>query len=241
MDRYGKQAQEMYDNEAVKMDLPEREKVYVQAYRKVFKHLHITSDDIVLDVGCGTGKMALAIGDSTKKYIGIDLSQKALDIALKKSYKNQEFLNIDMMNTGFSDGFFTKIIALTSIDQVFDRQSALLECNRILSHDGLMYLEVRNKDYIVKKIFKNFIPFFDKLGLTKPMPIDGFKDLGYEEWLSLIHKCGFAIEACNTSIRPYYGESIVEKLRHLLIEICKKTMPMKDQYMLSFTLKKHVE
>ena len=103
MDRYGKQAQEMYDNEAVKMDLPERGEVYVQAYRKVFK------------------------------------------------------------------------------------------------------------------------------------------DLGYEECLSLIHKCGFAIEAHSTSIRPYYGESIVEKLRHLLIEICKKTMPKKDQYMLSFSLKKYVK
>ena len=39
----------------------------------------------------------------------------------------------------------------------------------------------------------------------------------------------------------YYGESIVEKLRHLLIEICKKTMPKKDQYMLSFSLKKYIK
>jgi ubiquinone/menaquinone biosynthesis C-methylase UbiE len=241
MDKYSSQAEEMYDNEAEKMDTPNREKVFVKAYRKVYNKLKIVDDDIVLDVGCGTGKMALAIGNCVKKYIGIDLSQKVLNIATKNKLNNQIFLKKDMQNTGFNNGYFTKIIALTSIDQVFGRKKALLECNRILNDKGLMYIEVRNKDYIVKKAFKKFIPYFNKIGLTKPMPINEFQDLSYNEWLSLIKESGFDVVARSRSIRPYYGESIVEKARHILIEICKIIVIKKYQYMIAYTLKKHIK
>ena len=41
------------------------------------------------------------------------------------------------------------------------------------------------------------------------------------------------------SARPFYGETVIEKIRHALIEICKYLMPKRHQYMLrAFSLKK---
>ena len=50
----------------------------------LLKHEMLKKDSVVLDVGCGTGKYALAVSDSCKKVIGIDLSSKMIEIAKKK-------------------------------------------------------------------------------------------------------------------------------------------------------------
>ena len=238
MDKYSHQAEVMYDSEANSMLSLQREKTYVNAYQKVIKRIEIDDCDVVLDVGCGTGKLALAVGSLPKKYVGIDLAQKTIDIAKKKGLRNHQFFKADMMNNGFDDCSFSKVVALTSIDQVFERERALKECKRVLRPDGLMYIEVRNKDYIVKKAFRRFLPFFNKIGITKPMPIADFEDLTNNEWVSLFTLCGFEIVNRFVSARPYYGESLPEKLRHAAIEFCKLFMPMRYQYMLSFALKK---
>ena len=42
---------------------------------------HICKDKIVLDAGCGTGKFLNILEKNSKKYIGIDLSDKQLEKA----------------------------------------------------------------------------------------------------------------------------------------------------------------
>jgi len=239
MDKYSEQAEKMYSNEADTMDSQKREYVYVKSYKNIFNKMSFNYEDSVLDIGCGTGKMALAIGDRVKDYTGIDLSKKVLKIAERKKVKGQKFLQVNMLKTGFKNEQFSKIIALTSIDQVFAREDALLECNRILDAKGSMYIEIRNNDYLFKKFFRKILPIFNKIGITKPMPIDGFKDLNYNEWISLIDKCGFYIVDKGSSLRPYYGDSLMEKIRHMLIEICKIVAVERYQYMLAFVLKKN--
>jgi ubiquinone/menaquinone biosynthesis C-methylase UbiE len=236
-DKYKEISELMYDSEAKDMDNSNRENIYVESYRAIKKILELKDEDVVLDVGCGTGKMSIAIGSSVMKYIGIDVSQKALDIANKKREKHQTFIKEDMTNMSFQNDSFTKIVALTSIDQVFERKKALKECNRVLSSDGVMYLEVRNSDYIVKRVFKVFLPLFNYIKITKPIPIDGFKDLNNKEWLDLIDQSGFYVAARSVSIRPLYGVSFVEKFKHILIELCKHLFDSEHQYMLAYVLR----
>ena len=238
LDKYSQQAEIMYDSEANSMLSPRREIIYVKAYKKIIKRIKIDSNDVVLDVGCGTGKLALALGNLPEKYFGIDFAQNTIEYARKKGLENQKFIKADMLKNGFDDNLFSKIVALTSIDQVFERELALIECKRVLKPDGLIYIEVRNKDYFFKKVFRRALPFLNKIGLTKPMPIADFEDYTFEEWVSLIVSCGFKIEKLFISVRPYYGETLPERLRHIAIEFCKLIMPMRYQYMLSFVLKK---
>ena len=49
---------------------------------------NICVDKIVLDAGCGTGKFLNILEENSKKYIGIDILDKQLEKAKKKSKKN---------------------------------------------------------------------------------------------------------------------------------------------------------
>ena len=47
----------------------------------------ISNDSVILDVGCGTGRMALRLWGKYRKYTGIDLSIRNIDTAKKKLCK----------------------------------------------------------------------------------------------------------------------------------------------------------
>ncbi|MFA7359749.1 MAG: class I SAM-dependent methyltransferase [Candidatus Kapaibacterium sp.] len=47
----------------------------------------ISNDSVILDVGCGTGRMAFRLWDKYRKYTGIDLSIRNIDTAKKKLCK----------------------------------------------------------------------------------------------------------------------------------------------------------
>lgn len=236
MGKYSDQAEAMYDSEASAMLSPQRQTIYVNAYKRVIKRIQIGESDVILDVGCGTGKLALAVGSLPKRYVGIDFAKNAIDIANKNRSRNHKFMKADMLNNGFDDCSFSKVVALTSVDQVFERDVAIKECWRVLRPGGLMYIEVRNRDYIVKKCFRSLLPLFNKIGLTKPMPIDSFRDLSYDEWIGLFSQCGFEIKEQFISLRPYYGETLSEKIRLAIIEVCKRIVSRRHQYMLAFSL-----
>jgi SAM-dependent methyltransferase len=62
----------------------------------------INENSSVLDVGCGTGRLAFQLGDKCRKIDGIDLSKKNIDLANKKFSKNPSlkifFYHADVQN-----------------------------------------------------------------------------------------------------------------------------------------------
>lgn len=66
----------------------------------------------VLDVGCGTGKYALALAKQCDTVIGIDLSPKMLDIARQKAdeqrLSNVEFISLDWHETDLAEAGYAK-------------------------------------------------------------------------------------------------------------------------------------
>jgi cobalt-precorrin-6B (C15)-methyltransferase len=68
--------------------VPTKEEVLAIA---LFK-LGLEKDDIVLDIGCGTGTVSLAVSKSTKKVVAIDRRKGAIDVASAniKGYENIE-------------------------------------------------------------------------------------------------------------------------------------------------------
>lgn len=94
--------------------------------------LGLQGNENVLDVACGTGHAALAIAKllPNGKVTAVDFSSGMLDQAQHKAalldVRNVEFMEQDMQNLKFSDGFFDIAVCSFGIFFVEDMESQLL-------------------------------------------------------------------------------------------------------------------
>ena len=98
-------------------------------------------DKKVLDYGCGNGIHTVQIAKmGPEKVIGIDLSEKSLEIAKKRAGKENlegraEFLKMDCEKMEFPDKYFDVIFDGGTFSSL-DLKKALPELSRVLKKDG---------------------------------------------------------------------------------------------------------
>lgn len=130
---------------------------------KYVKDHYLEENQLVLDIGCGTGKF-LQIADLkwTKPY-GLDISEKMLNQALKSSKKRKTPFSLirssltDLPIKGESFDIITSFLVLSELthDEV---QKALTELIFTLKIDGLLILATESKPKnVFKRIFFNVI------------------------------------------------------------------------------------
>jgi len=97
----------------------------------------------VLDVATGTGSLAIALGVTAKNVTAIDLSEKMLEVAQKKSSNDKlTFLQMDASKMNFDDDAFDIVtISLGLHDMPLEVRTAVLEeAKRVLKKDGKLYV-----------------------------------------------------------------------------------------------------
>lgn len=108
--------------------------------------LNITSKDIVLDFGCGTGGIALKLAPYCKKVIGVDISPVMLDV-LEKNAKKEGIENVKTHCGGFltyehEGDPVDKMVSKVALHHLPDfwKSVALLNMARVLKKGGKLYL-----------------------------------------------------------------------------------------------------
>ena len=116
------------------------------------KNIELNPNDILLDIGCGTGtavKIASRICHKGKIY-GIDPIETMINIAIKNQDKpsNIEFILGSAENIPLDNKYVNKIIAINSIHHWEDYSKGLLEVNRVLKSEGLFFIssDIVNND-----------------------------------------------------------------------------------------------
>ncbi len=97
----------------------------------------------VLDVATGTGSLAIGLGNKAKKVVGIDLSDKMLAVAKRKSKSsNITFMQMDATEMKFEDDEFDIVtISLGLHDMPREvRDAVLKETKRVLKNDGRLFI-----------------------------------------------------------------------------------------------------
>ena len=99
-------------------------------------------DQAVLDLGTGTGALALAFAERGNRVVGLDPSPEMLEQAKRRAEARGlalEFQQRGAEATGMPDAAFDAVSAATCWHW-FDRPRAAEECARVLKPDGLLLI-----------------------------------------------------------------------------------------------------
>ena len=115
----------------------------------LLENVGITSDDVVLEIGCGIGRAGKFVARHCKRWIGADVSPNMLKFAAEnlREFNNVEFVELS--------GYDLKPIATDTIDVVYctvvfphlmqwDRYAYVEEAFRVLRAGGKLYVDAVN-------------------------------------------------------------------------------------------------
>ncbi len=116
---------------------------------------YITAGDEVLEIGCGTGTMAILCAEKGASVVGFDISYQMLAIARRKVSERNLTDKIQLremaateMDNSFGDGTFDKIVSTLVFSEFYpnEQKYVLCEAYRILRPGGLLIIadEVRS-------------------------------------------------------------------------------------------------
>jgi len=160
MTREAKLAKQLYNKQFEEYSKKQTEyKVIRDLRKKVYKILGNIKNKKVLFAGCGDGLECLPAVKKGAEVIGIDLSEKAIELA-KKNCPKAEFYVMDFEKTKFKPKSFDIIVSILAVMYKKNLDSVLREFRRILKDDGFIFLVVPHP---VRKMIKyNNMNYFVK-------------------------------------------------------------------------------
>jgi ubiquinone/menaquinone biosynthesis C-methylase UbiE len=138
----------MRDKErAIKKIYDELSAVYVCRQREIdrvylnmceFKELRRLEVDhkLVLDLGCGIGRVGLALAHRNVRYIGVDISERMLQVACRLAQPNQSFVRASATALPFAVGQFSIITCIGLYEYVEELAIYLKEVRRVIRAGG---------------------------------------------------------------------------------------------------------
>lgn len=124
----------------------------VEAYRSPGQKL--------LDIGCGTGELAVRLAKAGYDVTGVDLSTEMLTVADSKASENQleiQFYEQDMRELNLPEQFDIITImcdSLNYLETLDDIKATFKRVNEHLNEEGLFIIDVHSL-YKINQIFKN--------------------------------------------------------------------------------------
>lgn len=108
--------------------------------------LHAGDNDVVLDIGCGSGVQLRALQlSSSALLIGMDVNNKALIYAKSKMIPQFEFIIADAQQLPLKEQTINKIICAEIIEHLNKPEKMIAETRRILKQDGSIVITTPNE------------------------------------------------------------------------------------------------
>jgi len=161
------------------------DKPYLNAF---ISSTDFSKEDLILDVGTGTGVIAHALAPLVNEVIGLDISQDMLEHSNWKD--NKYFIKRDIRESIFTDSIFDKVTARMVFHHILeDTQKAMDECYRVLKNGGKMVLsEGVPPTTEVKKEYKDIFALKeDRLTFLEDDLVDMMKKAGFRDIKVITH------------------------------------------------------
>ena len=145
---------EYYDNIARGYNELYREE-QLKKWKIAKKLIKFSKNDVVLDVGCGTGILTEEIFDKVKLVVGVDVSINMINLAFK--HPKITYLCSKARYLPFLDNTFNKIVSLTMLQDIKNWDPTLKEISRVAKGPVLLsVLKIRKSLPAVKKKLMKF-------------------------------------------------------------------------------------
>lgn len=148
-----------YDKLASTYDLQyaEEQEAKIEA---ALNDVHLERDNVVLDMGCGTGLLFQYIGNSVEILVGIDVSTRTLKEAKKraKKFQNLALLCAEADHAPFPSQTFDVVIAMTLLQNIPNPRRTLIEIKRISKQNATIILSGLKKEFTLetfKQLLRN--------------------------------------------------------------------------------------
>ena len=111
--------------------------------QRFIESMKLDKTQSVLEIGIGTGRLAMRVAPLCNRLCGIDISPKTVQKASKNllSYQNIELICDDFMSFGFVDKFDVIYSSLTFM-HIEDKRSAIIKVASLLNDNGLFVLAI---------------------------------------------------------------------------------------------------
>ncbi len=114
-----------------------------------------TKSGRALDLGCGTGNYTVELKKRGFDVIGLDASERMLEIAHSKGL---ECIEGDAYSLPFPDESFDLVLSVTMFEFIYEPERAVAEINRVLKPEGEVLIATMNgrSAWFVFKRLKSF-------------------------------------------------------------------------------------
>lgn len=125
---------------------------------------YIAAGDKVLEIGCGTGTLAVLCAEKGASVFGFDMSSRMLGIAKKKIREKNLGDRVEIaemgaieMDKAFASETFDKVVSTLVFSELYsdEQKYVLAEAYRVLKHGGLIVIadEVRSNS-VAKRVIQ---------------------------------------------------------------------------------------
>ena len=131
--------------DAIALDFSRTRSAWWEELKFVSSYVH--EGDLVLDIGCGNGRLFEELRDKKITYTGIDSSKKLIALAKEHNVESATFLQADALLLPFGNESFNTVFSfavLHHIPSVKLREQFMAEAYRVLTKDGVAVLSVWN-------------------------------------------------------------------------------------------------
>lgn len=172
---------------------------HLELFVKELVHNPFLDTHRVLDLGCGHGRDCWYLEEHGFRPVGIDLSEKMLEVARKRCSRSM-FLNMDMRDIDRIPWMFDGVWSSASFYHIQKKEAygLILKMQRVLKPDGILYIGVKQGEG--EKILGR-----SEIGVSK------FYSLYNErEIVELVSKAGF--EVFEVAVRGWLDKKRTEDI-----------------------------
>jgi len=196
-----------WNNRALTYDKSYRSIFFRAVQSKTVDILNLEHKMTFLDLGCGTGwavKYAFERANGEGTYIGIDISEKMIDIA-KEKFKDIhaiKFIQSSADNINLSHNSVDKVICTNSFHHYNDPTEVLVNIKKILKKNGIFCIADITTDSLIAKFLNKL------LKKTEKGHVSFYSSNQYKE---MFQKAGLQFKATH-DLNPILKIHICEKI-----------------------------